>query len=124
MGCYNHDARTSLVRLPKVNAMRTLGQIRTLVRKRRSEGKSDNSVARELGISGPEIKRLMMPNHYPGEKIAKELDIPVLCHVCKRRIATPRIRPSFTTMSVHQKWWHGLPPKQKDDYIEELYNTQ
>ena len=77
-----YDARTCPVHAPPMNAFRTIGQVRRYIKRRLSAGVTASAIARELGVSKPNVKRLL--TDYPGPRVARQLGIPELCPLCKR----------------------------------------
>lgn len=65
-----------------MSAFNTLGQVRRYIRNALSERRTASAIAVELGISKPQVKRLL--NTYPGPKVAKQLGIPIVCPLCHR----------------------------------------
>ena len=65
-----------------MTTFRTLGQVRRHIRRRLSAGVTVSAIATELGVSKPNVKRLL--TDYPGLKVARLLGIPELCPLCKR----------------------------------------
>ena len=65
-----------------MTTFRTLGQVRRHIRRRLSAGVTVSDIATELGVSKPNVKRLL--TDYPGLKVARQLGIPELCPLCKR----------------------------------------
>lgn len=65
-----------------MNAFKTIGQVRRYIKRGLSERRTASALARELGISKPQVKRLL--THYPGAKVAKQLGIPEVCPLCHR----------------------------------------
>jgi len=72
---FENKPRTRKCTPPQTNAMVTIGQIHRQIKKWRKNGKSYNWISAQLGISKPEIRRLMDPAHKPGRKIKKKLGI-------------------------------------------------
>jgi len=73
-----------------LGAMMTLRQTYLLVRKWRKTGKSQKSfswIAKALGISKPEARRLEDPKHIPGLRVQRQLGINEVCTTCKRHIS-------------------------------------
>ena len=65
-----------------MGAYRTLGQVRRYIKNALSESRTASAIAVELGISKPQVKRVL--SHYPGAKVAKQLGIPEVCPMCHR----------------------------------------
>jgi DNA transposition AAA+ family ATPase len=71
--------------------MTSMTQIRRLIKTRRRGGLSDNQIARELGVSAPEIGRLLK-GKYPGGKIF----VLYVIGACQSRKATGQRHPSMS----------------------------
>lgn len=65
-----------------MSAFKTLGQVRRYIRRGLSERRTASAIAVELGISKPQVKRLL--SHYPGPKVSNILGIPEVCPLCHR----------------------------------------
>ena len=65
-----------------MGANNTLGRIRRYILHGLAEGRTASAIAVELGISKPQVKRVL--SHYPGAKVAKQLGIPEVCPLCHR----------------------------------------
>ena len=61
---------------------RTIGQVRRYIKKRLSERQTVSAIALQLGVTKPNIKRLLVD--YPGVKVARILGIPEVCPLCDR----------------------------------------
>lgn len=65
-----------------MSAFNTLGQVRRYIKNGLAEGRTASAIAVELGISKPQVKRIL--THYPGPKVSKILGIPEVCPLCHR----------------------------------------
>jgi len=65
-----------------VTAFSTIGQVRRYIKNALVEGRTASAIAVELGISKPQVKRVL--SHYPGKKVANQLGIPEVCPLCHR----------------------------------------
>jgi len=102
--------------------MTTPRELRLLIQKRRSERISDSRIAKELGVSTPEIGRLMK-RKYPGEKVAQKLGLPIICHTCHRKVS--KLGEKTTTpLSDCQRWWRGLSRADRDRMIQNLFELE
>lgn len=61
---------------------RTIGQVRRYIRRRLAEGLTASAIALQLGVTKPNVKRLLVD--YPGVKVARILGIPEVCPLCDR----------------------------------------
>lgn len=95
--------------------------LRLLIKNRRSEGVSDYAIAKELKVSKPTIGRLMK-RIYPGEKVARQLSLPVICHICHRKEKKPRTKNPAPS-SPCQQWWRGLPKAEQNRLIQSLFEV-
>ena len=102
--------------------MTTMQGIRLYIQIRRSEHISDYRIAKELGVSTPEIGRLMK-HKYPGEKVARQLGLDVICHTCHRKEKKPRAK-NQVSLSDYQRWWRGLPKADRDRMIQNLFELE
>jgi len=102
--------------------MNRFQQLCLLIQKRRSERVSTILIAKELGVTKPVIGRLEK-GIYPGEKVARQLGLPVICHTCHRKERKPRTKNPVPLLP-YQKWWRGLPKADRDRMIQNLFDLE
>jgi hypothetical protein len=95
--------------------MESMTTIRRFIKTARRAGRSDNSVAKELGINIAEIGRLLH-GHYPGEKVAARLGLPVKCARCHRKVASP-YKTMPKSVPVYMKQWRSLSKDEREQII-------
>ena len=100
----------------------TLRQLRRKIRKELRKGASYAIVANSLNISKPEVGRILK-GHYPGEKIAAVLGLPVKCHACKRRMPKQKQQKQASALLPHDLWWRSLSPAARQEIIKSMYQT-
>lgn len=90
------------------------------IHKARLRGKSKYALGKKYGVAAAEITRIEQ-GHYPGEKVAARLGIPVVCHACHRRIPKKRNPTTPAEVPAHMEWWKRLTAKERDGYIKDIY---
>lgn len=104
--------------------MTNIRQLRRIVRKQLGLGKSTRVIAKEYlnNISHADVKRIL--EKYPGKKVAEQLGIPVVCHICHRRIPDPlKKKHTHPPLSEHVSWFRKLPKEKRDEMLAQLYRT-
>lgn len=94
-------------------------RIQRTIKKELKAGASYAIVGNALGISKPEVGRILK-GHYPGPKVAVKLGLPPVCHACKRRIPQPRQKQQ-ARKPAHLEWWAGMRREERDEIIKRLY---
>lgn len=90
--------------MAKFNAKRILRPFQVYIENRRKLGVPKYKIAAELGVSKPEIKRIM-DGKYPGPKVARKLGIPEVCPYCRH--TKPKPKAKTPTPKIGQPGWEA-----------------